>query len=243
MSGTATSITRPLNGPTGRLVVAHRAEVLSVLRRHGVTNPRIFGSVARGDDHEGSDLDLLVDFPPGTSLVDVVGIQLVSRMFSVCPWTWFQPRDSRSAYGCPPRKTSSPCEPVGTRPAVGHHRCHCGNPLASRTRVSHRIAGHGRHCDAAPRDRRSRQVTQRCHESNPNPTSSGDRSRVCATCSPITTSRLNPTSFSPPSRRTSDRSKGLSNACWRGSNRPSTTAAPLPEVCDVTAASLTGKSP
>ena len=66
---------RPLAGPTGRLVAAHRRELNDVLRRHGVTNARIFGSVARGDDHEGSDLDLLVDFAPGTSLVDIIGIQ------------------------------------------------------------------------------------------------------------------------------------------------------------------------
>ena len=66
---------RPLSGPTGRLVAAHRRELNDVLRRHGVTNARIFGSVARGDDHEGSDLDLLVDFAPGTTLVDIIGIQ------------------------------------------------------------------------------------------------------------------------------------------------------------------------
>ena len=65
----------PLAGPTGRLVAAHRRELHDVLRRHGVTNARIFGSVTRGDDHEGSDLDLLVDFAPGTSLVDLIGIQ------------------------------------------------------------------------------------------------------------------------------------------------------------------------
>lgn len=66
---------RPLAGPTGRLVATHRRELKDVLRRHGVTNARIFGSVARGDDHEGSDLDLLVDFPPSTSLLDIIGIQ------------------------------------------------------------------------------------------------------------------------------------------------------------------------
>jgi len=77
----------PLAGPTGRLVAAHRRELLDVLRRHGVKNVRIFGSVARGDDHEGSDLDLLVDFAPGTSVVDIIGIQrelesvLVERRF------------------------------------------------------------------------------------------------------------------------------------------------------------------
>lgn len=40
-----------------------------------MTNPRIFGSVARGDDHEGSDVDILVDFPPDLSLFDILRVQ------------------------------------------------------------------------------------------------------------------------------------------------------------------------
>lgn len=56
--------------------MAHRRELLAVLRRHGVTNPEVFGSSARGEDHEGSDLDLLVDFPSGTDLIDMVNIKL-----------------------------------------------------------------------------------------------------------------------------------------------------------------------
>lgn len=47
-----------------------------MLRRHGVTNAQIFGSVARGDDRPGSDLDLLVELPRGTSLFDLAGIQV-----------------------------------------------------------------------------------------------------------------------------------------------------------------------
>lgn len=46
-----------------------------VLDRHGVKSPRLFGSVARGDDHAGSDVDLLVQFAPGTSLFAVLRIQ------------------------------------------------------------------------------------------------------------------------------------------------------------------------
>ncbi len=46
-----------------------------MLRRHGVTNPEIFGSTARGDDRDDSDVDLLVDFAPGTSIIDIIGIQ------------------------------------------------------------------------------------------------------------------------------------------------------------------------
>lgn len=36
---------------------------------------RVFGSVARGCDREDSDVDLLVDLPPGTSLLQIVGLQ------------------------------------------------------------------------------------------------------------------------------------------------------------------------
>jgi uncharacterized protein len=39
----------------------HRDEVLRIIARYPVSNPRVFGSAARGDDAEGSDLDLLVD--------------------------------------------------------------------------------------------------------------------------------------------------------------------------------------
>lgn len=75
MAETAAPTRKPFSGPTGRRVAAHRGELLEVLRRHGVTNPEIFGSAARGDDHEGSDVDILVDFPPGTSIIDIIGIQ------------------------------------------------------------------------------------------------------------------------------------------------------------------------
>lgn len=42
----------------------HRAEITAIGERHGVANIRVFGSVARGEADERSDLDLLVDpFP------------------------------------------------------------------------------------------------------------------------------------------------------------------------------------
>ncbi|HNN90211.1 MAG TPA: UPF0182 family protein [Giesbergeria sp.] len=43
--------------------------------RYHVTNPRVFGSALRGDDGDGSDLDLLVDTLPGTTLLDLGGLQ------------------------------------------------------------------------------------------------------------------------------------------------------------------------
>ncbi|MBX3531624.1 MAG: nucleotidyltransferase domain-containing protein [Rhizobiaceae bacterium] len=39
----------------------HRDEVLAIIARYPVANPRVFGSVARGEDTEGSDIDILVD--------------------------------------------------------------------------------------------------------------------------------------------------------------------------------------
>jgi predicted nucleotidyltransferase len=47
-----------------------REQILALAGRHGARNVRVFGSVARGDAVAGSDLDLLVDFDPGRSLMD-----------------------------------------------------------------------------------------------------------------------------------------------------------------------------
>lgn len=53
-------------------VVRHRAALLEILGRHGLGNVRVFGSAARGDDHESSDVDLLVEAPRGTTLLTLV---------------------------------------------------------------------------------------------------------------------------------------------------------------------------
>lgn len=66
---------RALLGSTGRLVEARRDALREVLRRHGVTNVEVFGSVARGDDRKGNDLDLLVDLPD-IGLFELAGIQI-----------------------------------------------------------------------------------------------------------------------------------------------------------------------
>ena len=47
----------------------HRVELQAVLARYGLSNARLFGSVARGDEGSESDVDLLVDVPPGVGLV------------------------------------------------------------------------------------------------------------------------------------------------------------------------------
>jgi excisionase family DNA binding protein len=51
-----------------------RADIHRVARRHGARNVRVVGSVARGEQRSGSDVDLLVDLEPGRSLFDVAGL-------------------------------------------------------------------------------------------------------------------------------------------------------------------------
>ena len=50
-------------------LVGRRAEILAIAARHGARNVRVFGSVARGDAGPASDVDLLVEFQPGTGLL------------------------------------------------------------------------------------------------------------------------------------------------------------------------------
>ena len=59
---------QPLSGPLGRRLRRHRAAIERIAGSYGATNIRVFGSVARGEDRAGSDVDLLVDLPVGTGL-------------------------------------------------------------------------------------------------------------------------------------------------------------------------------
>lgn len=55
---------------------AHRAAVREAVARCLAVNPRVVGSVARGADNDGSDLDLLVDPLPQATLFDLGGLQV-----------------------------------------------------------------------------------------------------------------------------------------------------------------------
>jgi len=56
-----------------------REEIIAIARRYGASDIRIFGSVARGDATEASDLDVLVRLEPGRSLLDQGGLLMDLR--------------------------------------------------------------------------------------------------------------------------------------------------------------------
>ncbi len=58
------------------LRVRYRDEIVAAAARRGAHNIRIFGSMARGEQQIDSDVDLLVDFEPGRSLLDLTGLWL-----------------------------------------------------------------------------------------------------------------------------------------------------------------------
>jgi hypothetical protein len=56
------------------LRAGQREEILRLAEQRGARSVRVFGSVARGEAKEGSDLDLLVEWEPGRSLLDHAGL-------------------------------------------------------------------------------------------------------------------------------------------------------------------------
>jgi predicted nucleotidyltransferase len=57
------------------LLSLKKEEIQRIARQHGTRNLRVFGSVAKGEDTEASDLDLLVEMKPERSLLDLVAIK------------------------------------------------------------------------------------------------------------------------------------------------------------------------
>ncbi len=58
-----------------KLLEQYRADILRIARSHGARRIRVFGSFARGEEHQDSDLDVLVDLEPGRDLLDIVAIK------------------------------------------------------------------------------------------------------------------------------------------------------------------------
>ncbi|MBM3554839.1 MAG: nucleotidyltransferase [Alphaproteobacteria bacterium] len=63
-----------------RALAPHGARLRALARRHHLRNLRVFGSVARGEDRVGSDLDLLVDGVSGrTTYFDIAAFKLAAE--------------------------------------------------------------------------------------------------------------------------------------------------------------------
>lgn len=78
LCGGRSGMTKPVAPALGRtppnlaLLRSHRRDIMELATRYGVSNIRVFGSVARGDATSDSDIDLLVDFTVQASGLDVI---------------------------------------------------------------------------------------------------------------------------------------------------------------------------
>jgi predicted nucleotidyltransferase len=80
------------------LVEQHRDAIKALAARHNGGRVRLFGSVARGEEDKDSDIDLLVDFLPGSSLFDLLRLTreleaLLRRPVDVVSRGGLKPRD------------------------------------------------------------------------------------------------------------------------------------------------------
>ncbi|MDQ3781455.1 MAG: nucleotidyltransferase family protein [Actinomycetota bacterium] len=72
------------------LVLRNRPEMRRIVSEHGGSHPRLFGSVARGEDGSESDIDLMIDLEPGRTLFDLAAMradleELLGRPVDVIP--------------------------------------------------------------------------------------------------------------------------------------------------------------
>ena len=69
----------------GSLVERHRDEIVALAAQHKGRSIAVFGSVARGEDGPRSDVDFLVEFDPGSSLFDLVRLEVALSDLLGCP--------------------------------------------------------------------------------------------------------------------------------------------------------------
>lgn len=80
------------------LIVENRDAILAVAAKHGAHSVRVFGSVARGDYDENSDVDFLVELEPGRSLFDLSALiedlkELLGVKVDVGTYSMLKPRN------------------------------------------------------------------------------------------------------------------------------------------------------
>lgn len=71
--------------PDSSLIPKHRRAILDLARRHGASHVRVFGSTAKGTAGPDSDVDFLVAFEPGRSLIDFVALKQDLEDLLGCP--------------------------------------------------------------------------------------------------------------------------------------------------------------
>ena len=77
-AGRRTETPTSIRGQVGEQAAALRRErprLLAAAARRGMSNVRVFGSVARGDARPDSDIDLLIELKPGRTLIDLAGFR------------------------------------------------------------------------------------------------------------------------------------------------------------------------
>lgn len=84
------------DSPLGRRLRHRRRAVIEIAARRGAHNVRVFGSVARGEDTDASDIDLLVDLDDGVGLVSLAGMarelsELLGTKVDVVPAAMIKP--------------------------------------------------------------------------------------------------------------------------------------------------------
>jgi uncharacterized protein len=87
----------------GDALRGHREAILRVAAKHGAIQVRLIGSVARGEARPDSDVDLLVNWQEGTSLLDQAALKLeleslLGRKVDIASDGWVKPSIRESVY-------------------------------------------------------------------------------------------------------------------------------------------------
>src|SRR5512140_607201 len=87
----------------GETIREKREAIVRIAARHGATQVRLIGSVARGDARSDSDVDLLVTWSEGTSLLDQAALMLeleslLGRKVDIASDGWVKPSIRESVY-------------------------------------------------------------------------------------------------------------------------------------------------
>ena len=96
------AVATDLSGLRASLLRRNRGEILRLARAAGVRDVRVFGSVARGDAHTRSDIDLLVDFDVSHGLMPIVTLklqleELLHESVDIAPVALLKPEVAASA--------------------------------------------------------------------------------------------------------------------------------------------------